>query len=354
MQKKPIPHSRPTLGTKEASAVSAVIESGYIAEGGVVQKFEEALANFLDLNFAVSTSSGTSALHLTLLAMGIGPGDEVIMPSYVCAALLNAVNYTGAKPILAEIHPNTFNMDAADAKGRINKRTKAIIVPHLFGLPANLNLLRKLDVPIIEDCAQAVGAAHQGRAAGTFGDAAIFSFYATKMITTGEGGMVVTRSRKISERIRELKTYDKRKKYHVSFNYKMTDIQAALGLVQLERLESIIQRRKSIAATYNSGFDSFDLNLPPADLGHVYFRYVIELKTDARPWIQTLARLGVTCDRPIYLPLHRYLKMTGFPTTENAWRQSVSIPIYPTLTCAEINRVIEAVTICYEKFNNSG
>ena len=348
MKKKSISHSRLTLGPQEADAVAAVIDSGHIAEGGVVKKFEGALAEFLDLDFAISTSSGTAALHLTLLAMGIGPGDEVIIPSYVCTALLNAVNYTGATPILAEIMPNNYNIDAADVKGCLSKRTKAIIVPHLFGLPANLNQLRELDVPIVEDCAQAVGAEYQRRPVGSFGDAAIFSFYATKMITTGEGGMVATGSRKIFERIRDLKTYDKRKKYRVSFNYKMTDIQAALGLVQLERLESIIRRRKSIAATYQAGFEGFDLKLPTVDVGHVYFRYVINVKTDARPWIQALARLGVIGDRPIYIPLHRYLKMPGFPATEDAWRQSVSIPIYPTLTLDEVNRVIEAVTVCYD------
>jgi dTDP-4-amino-4,6-dideoxygalactose transaminase len=353
VQKDTIPHSRPTLGPEEAGAVCAVIESGYIAAGKRVHKFEKAFADFLDLDYAISTSSGTSALHLTLLAMEIGPGDEVIIPSYVCTALLNAVNYTGATPILAEINPATFNLDAADVKRRINNRTKAIIVPHLFGLPADLKPLHELDVPIIEDCAQAVGSTYQRRPVGTFGQAAIFSFYATKLITTGEGGMVVTRSRSIAERVRDLMTYDRREKYNVRFNYKMTDIQAALGLVQLERLESIIRQRKSIAEKYRSGFDSFDLNLPPADTGHIYFRYVIGLNIDSITWIQTLARLGITCDRPIYFPLHRYFKMPGFPLTEKAWRQSVSIPIYPTLTDEQVNRVIDAVTICHQKFCKS-
>jgi perosamine synthetase len=350
VQKDTIPHSKPTLGPEEARAVSAVIESGYIAEGKIVQKFEKDFAGFLKVAHAASTSSGTAALHLTLLAMEVGPGDEVIIPSYVCSALLNAVNYTGATPILAEINPATFNLDAADVKGRISKRTKAIIVPHLFGLPADLKPLRELDVPIIEDCAQAVGSTYHRHPVGTFGDAAVFSFYATKMITTGEGGMVVTNSRDIAERIRDLKKYDQREKYKVRFNYKMTDIQAALGLVQFERLESIIRRRRSIAEKYISGFNSFDLNLPPADVGHIYFRYVIGLKKEALTWIQTLSRLGVTCARPLYFPLHRYLKMQGFPVTEKAWRQSISIPIYPTLTEEEINRVIHAVTICHEKF----
>jgi perosamine synthetase len=350
VEKYTIPHSKPTLGPEEAKAVSKVIESGYIAEGEVVNKFESAFAEFLGVDYAMSTNSGTSALHLTLLAMGVGPGDEVIIPSYVCSALLNAVNYAGATPILAEINPDTHNMDAADAKGRISNRTKAIIVPHLFGLAADLEPLIELDVPVIEDCAQSIGATYHQRPVGTIGEAAIFSFYATKVITTAEGGMVITNSRDIAEGIRDLKTYDKREDYKIRFNYKMTDIQAALGIVQLERLESIIRRRKAIAEEYNSAFCAFDLKLPPADSGHIYFRYVLGLKMDSMPWIQVLSRMGIVCDRPIHFPLHRNLKLSGFPATEKAWKQSLSIPIYPTLTDEEISRIIDSVTTCHKKF----
>ena len=163
-----IPHSKPTLGVEESRAVSEIIESGYIAEGEIVKTFENNFADFLGLDHAVSTNSGTSALHLTLLAMDVGPGDEVIIPSYVCSALLNAVNYTGATPVLAEIDPDTHNLDAADVQGRLTRRTRAIIVPHLFGLAANMEPLLKLDVPIIEDCAQSLGSTyyHRGRRNG--------------------------------------------------------------------------------------------------------------------------------------------------------------------------------------------
>ena len=345
-----IPHSRPTIGPEEAIAVSKVIESGYIAEGKIVNKFERAFAKSLGVDYAMSTNSGTSALHLTLLAMGVGPRDEVIIPSYVCSALLNAVNYAGATPILAEINPDTHNLDAADVNERISNRTKAIIVPHLFGLPADLDSLLKLDVPVIEDCAQSIGATYHQRPVGSFGEAAIFSFYATKVITTAEGGMVITNSRDIAEGIRDLKTYDKREDYKVRFNFKMTDIQAAMGIVQLERLESIIRRRKAIAEEYYSAFSAFDLKLPPADSGHIYFRFVLGLKMDSRPWIQEFARMGIVCDRPIHFPLHRNLKLGGYPVTENVWEQSLSIPIYPTLTDDEINRIIDSVTTCYKKF----
>lgn len=345
-----IPHSKPTLGAEEAKAVSEVIECGYIAEGQRVNKFERAFEEFLGVDFAVGTSSGTSALHLTLLAMGVGPGDEVVLPSYVCSALINAVNYTGATPILAEISPDSCNLDATNIKRRLSKRTSAIIVPHLFGLAADLESILALEVPIIEDCAQAVGTTYRRRLVGTIGQAAVFSFYATKVITTGEGGMVVSKSKKIAERIRDLKSYDRKENYKIRFNYKMTDIQAALGLVQLGRLEYIIQRRQAIAKKYSNALSGYDLKLPPDEPGHIYFRYVLGLKNNSDPWIQALSQTGIACERPIYLPLHRLLNLQGYPVTEKVWRNSISIPIYPLLTDEEIDRIIDAVTTCYKKF----
>ena len=345
-----IPHSRPTLGPAEAEAVSEVIESGYIAEGEIVKKFESAFAKFLGAEYAMSTNSGTSALHLTMLAMGVGQGDEVIIPSYVCSALLNAVNYTGATPILADIDPDTYNLDVTDIRKRINKHTKAIIAPHTFGLAADMESLLEFDVPIVEDCAQSIGATDSLRPVGLFGAAGIFSFYATKVITTGEGGMVATNSRDIAVRIGDLKAYDKREDYKIRFNYKMNDIQAALGIVQLKQLGPFIRRRKEIAERYNRAFNSLRLKHPPTDTGQIYFRYVIGLKMDSRPWIQELARRGIICERPIHFPLHQNLKLGGYPATEKAWKQTLSIPIYPTMTDEEVSRVIESVTLCYEKF----
>jgi len=338
-----IPHSRPTLGPEEIKAVSDVIASGYIAEGAIVKEFEQKFADYLNVKHAVATNSGTSALHLALLALEVGPGDEVIIPSYVCCALLNAVNYAGATPVLADICPNTYNLDAADVKKRLSSRTKAIIVPHLFGMAADLDPLLALDVPIIEDCAQAVGAVYNQRPVGTFGVAAIYSFYATKVITTGEGGMVVCNAKDIAERIRDLKTYDQKDDYKIRFNYKMSDIQAVLGLAQLAQLNSILRRRKAIAEQYTRAFKVLDLNLPPDDSGQIFFRYVIGLKTDSRSGIEALSRKGIGCDRPVYLPLHRQIKLKGYPVTEKAWKNSLSLPIYPSLTDEAVTRVIDAV-----------
>ncbi len=272
-----IPHSQPTLGEAEIKAVAAVIKSGHIAEGEVVARFEKTFAGKMGVQHAVAVSSGTAALHLALLAMGIGPEDEVIIPSYVCTALLHAVQYVGAQPVPAEIDPLTYNIDPDDVKKRITTRTGAIIVPHMFGVAADLDRLLKLGVPIIEDCAQAVGGTYHQKPLGTFGDAAIFSFYATKVMATGEGGMVTAKSPEIIERIRDLKTYDGKEADAVRYNYKMTDVQAALGEVQLGRLEDFIEQRRKIARQYVKHLKSLSIKLPAEIAEHIYYRFVVGL-----------------------------------------------------------------------------
>lgn len=335
-----IPHSRPSLGDDEAQAVAAVVRSGHVAEGEVVGRFEKAFAKKMGVQHAVAVSSGTAALHLTLLAMGVGPDDEVIIPSYVCTALLYAVQYVGARPVLAEIAPHTYNLDPGDVEKRITRRTKAIIVPHMFGLAADLDRLLKLDVPLIEDCAQSVGGTYRNKPLGTFGEAAVFSFYATKVMATGEGGMVVARSPEIIDRIRDLKTYDQKKANRVRYNYKMTDIQAAMGEVQLGRLDDFIARRRNIARSYIHGLKSLAIKFPEDPDQHIYFRFTVGLNADCEPIIERLVDQGIGCARPVFLPLHRHFKMDGYPLTDQAWKTILSIPIYPSLADEAVNQVI--------------
>ena len=348
-----IPHSRPTLGPEEIQRVSEVLESGQLAQGQMVTEFEAAFARKLKVGHAVSVSSGTAALHLTLLALKIGPNDEVIIPSYVCSALLNAVNYVGARPVLAEIDPLTHNLDCVDVKKRLTRRTRAIIVPHLFGLAADLESLSDLDVPIIEDCAQAAGASYRQKPVGTLGRAAIFSFYATKVLTTGEGGMIVSNSEELIQHARNLRQYDKTDRYQTRFNYKMTDIQAAIGLCQLKRLDAFISRRRAIAQNYRNALSSHDIQLPPKRSGHIYFRYVIRLRADARPWIKSLRAKGVGCARPVYMPIHRYLRQGGYPITDKAWDHSLSIPIYPSLTEEENAHIVHSLIETDQEANSA-
>jgi dTDP-4-amino-4,6-dideoxygalactose transaminase len=343
-----IPHSRPTLGEEEIEAVATVIRSGHIAEGAAVQRFEDAFAAKMGIEHAVAVSSGTAALHLVLLAMGIGPEDEVIIPSYVCSALLHAVEYVGAQPVPAEIDPLTYNIDPDDVKKRITTRTKAVIVPHMFGLAADLERLLKLDVPIIEDCAHAVGGTYHQKPLGTFGDAAIFSFYATKMMATGEGGMVTSKSPEIIANTRDLKTYDGKAADRVRYNYKMTDVQAALGEVQLARLDDFIEQRRKIARRYVKDLKSLRIKLPREIDEHIYFRFVVPLETNCDGFIRKLAQKEVACVRPVFLPIHRQLKKDGYPVTDKAWETTLSIPIYPSLNTREIEQIITVFTGIYE------
>ncbi|MFH1351825.1 MAG: DegT/DnrJ/EryC1/StrS aminotransferase family protein [Pseudomonadota bacterium] len=339
-----IPHSKPTLGNKEIKVVSEVIASGHIAQGQTVSLFEQSVAQEIGVKGAVACSSGTAALHLTLLAMDIGAGDEVIFPSYVCSALLNAVQYVKATPVLAEADPRTHNIDPVDVKKRLSSTTKAIVVPHLFGLPADLTELTSFGIPVIEDCAQAVGAGYKGRKVGAFGHAAILSFYATKVMTTGEGGMVVSNSRDLLDRVKDLREYDQKKSPAVRYNYKMTDIQAAMGLSQLEQLPDFISRRRKIARDYYSAFEKLPVDLPLKGEGHIYYRYIIGMREDVKPKIGSLRGKGIMCAMPVYMPIHRYLKQRGYPVTEKIWRRSLSIPIYPSLKDEEVSRVAHEVS----------
>lgn len=346
---KIIPHSKPTLGAEEAERVAEVIRSARLAQGRLVQKFEHTFAEKLETSQAAATSSGTSALHLALLAMGVGAKDEVIIPSYVCTALLHAVRYIGATPVLADIDRQTGNLDPVDAKKRLSQRTKAIIVPHMFGLPADMKGIMAMGVPVIEDCAQAVGAMYKGKPVGTFGAAAIFSFYATKVMTTGEGGMVVSNSKKVIRRVKDLRDYDERPEYSIRFNYKMTDIQAALGLVQLGRLKTFVQRRRDIAKKYTHFLSRFDIELPPDSPEHIYFRYVVDITPNSSKLLKHLVQKGITCAKPVYKPLHRYLKQKGYPNSDSVWRRALSLPIYPSLSNRDVDCILSAFAAAYKE-----
>jgi len=339
-----IPHSRPSLGEEEARAAAAVVASGQLAEGPETAAFERELGLRVGVPHTVAVSSGTAALYAVLAAMRIGAGHEVIIPSFVCAALLHAVAATHAVPVPAEIDPVTLNLDPQDVARRLSRRTAAVILPHMFGLPAGLEGFLGLGVPVIEDCAQSLGAVYGGRPVGSFGRAAVFSFYATKVIATGEGGMVATAAAELAGRVQDIKTYDKREDLATHFNYKLTDIQAAVGRVQLRRLDEFIRRRREIAARYRAAFQGKALRLPPEDAGHIYFRYVIDIGADCSAFIRRAAQAGIGCERPVFIPLHCLLKLDGFPRTEQAWRQCVSIPLYPSLTDADVERITEGVS----------
>ncbi|MBI3635265.1 MAG: DegT/DnrJ/EryC1/StrS aminotransferase family protein [Candidatus Rokubacteria bacterium] len=338
-----IPHSRPTLTAEDAERVAAVVRGGHIAEGPEVAAFEREMAAYLDVPAAAALASGTAALELALRAMGVGTGDDVIIPTYVCDALHHAVTRCGATPVLVDADPITLSLSLDDAKRRLGPRTRAVIVPHAFGLGIDVDQFNALGVPVVEDCAQAFGAEIDGRRAGSRGRLAVCSFYATKLLTTGEGGLVAGPA-PLVDRVRDVRDYDERRDLVPRFNHKMTDMQAALGRSQLARFGEFVARRRAIAARYRRRLAGADCELPlDAGRAHVYHRFVVGI---ARPVDRVIARmeaLGVAVRRPIFRPLHQALGRGGFPEADRLWRSRLSLPCYPTLSDADVDAVAAAL-----------
>ena len=347
-----ITHSMVALDEEDLAGVIKVLRSGMLVQGNVVLSLEKKFSSFIGVNHAVAVSSGTAALHLSLLSLGIGDGSEVIIPSYVCTALLNAIHYVRANPVLVDIEPDTYNIKVENIRKVINDKTKAIIVPHMFGLPTDIESIVSIGIPVIEDCAHSVGAKFNNRYTGSFGILSIFSFYATKMLGAGEGGMVLSKDRDLIETIRDLRTYDEKNNYAVRYNYTMTDIQAALCESRLKKLPSFIERRKEIAGIYNNWLEGLRVRLPvvPEGREHIYYRYVI-IPENPLMLMEEMRKRGIECRRPVFKPLHKYLKLAGYPMTDDVWEKAVSIPIYPSLTEEEAHLIVDAIR-CY--FNKEG
>ena len=348
-----IPHSKVVLDKRDLASVTKVLRSGLLTQGKYVSALEAKAASFIGVNYAVAVSSGTAALHLSLLSLGIGHGCEVIIPSYVCTALLNAVNYVRATAVLVDIDPATYNITIEGIKEAITKRTRAIIVPHMFGLPADIEPIVSLGIPVIEDCAHSVGAKFRGRYTGSFGLLSVFSFYATKMLGAGEGGMVLSNDRDLIETVRDLREYDEKTTYAVRYNYKLTDIQAALCESLLKKIPSFIEKRREIAGLYDNGLRDVGAKFPvvPGGREHVYYRYVVPLE-DPLPFVEEMGKRGVECRRPVFKPLHKYLQLPGYPMTDNAWEKAVSIPIYPSLKREEVCLIVDAMKTIHESSSN--
>lgn len=346
LKKMKVSHSKPCVDSEDAFRVSELIKSGAHAKGHRVKEFEDKICGLIGTSYAKATTSGTTALHLALLSLGTKEGDEVIIPSYVCQAVLNSVNYTRAKPVISDID-NDYNISARNIISLITKNTKAIIAPHMFGNPANIEDILSLGIPVIEDCAQSLGSSYKSKKTGSLGDIGIFSFYATKIISTGQGGMVVTSSPEIKEKLESLAIYDAREEYEVAYNYRMTDIQAALGISQLKKLDFFIDTRKKIARIYDNAFKELDLEIPEKVEGGFPFRYVLRLRDpETRELLEKrLKENNITAERPVFKPLHQYLNFPreNFPNTELAHETALSIPIYPALTQVEASYIVDNV-----------
>lgn len=341
-----ISHSKPTLSKKETAAIADVIKTGKISAGVHTREFESGLANYIGCKYATAVNSGTSALISTLLALEIGPYDEVIIPAYTCSSVYFAVKAVGAEPVLADINLDTFSIDQNIVKELITPNTTAIILVHNFGIPAQMNKILERDIPVIEDCAHAIGGSYNNKKLGSFGIASIFSFYATKMITTGEGGAVLTNSKKLKNAIDEIKNADSlNNKPLKKFNFKFTDIQAAMGKVQLEKIDSFIRKRRRIAKKYNATFQKIvGMGIPERDFSSdTFYRYILKMpnKNKANAIIDSTNKSGISCDRPVQTaPFLFFNDQNKFKNSKIANDCLVSIPIYPSLSENDVKKII--------------
>ncbi|MBN1129588.1 MAG: DegT/DnrJ/EryC1/StrS family aminotransferase [Chitinispirillaceae bacterium] len=342
-----IAHSKPYLTKEELAAARSVILSGQLAQGPLVERLEKDLAAFVGRRYGSAVSSGTAALYCALRALGAGPGRDVIIPTYVCAALLNAVVMCGARPVLADVDPYTGNLTPALVKQRLTKKTTAVIVPHMFGFPADAAAIERLGVPVIEDCAQCLGTTSRGKKVGGLSAVSVCSFYATKLVAGGEGGMVVTSDAAIRKAVVTLREYDKRDAYIPAFNFKLSDLHAALALAQLRKLPEMVRLRREAAARYRIllGGRAGEI-LPPQearDEEPVYYRFVVTCAVETGPIVKKLRGRGIECGKPVYAPLHRYLKKPGYPNADRLQKTSLSLPMHPGLTAQEVAFVARQV-----------
>jgi perosamine synthetase len=362
-----IPLVAPLYDDSDVEAVLACVRELHFSSGPVARQFEEAMAAFLGIRGCVATTSGTAALHLALVALGVGPGDEVVIPSYTCVAVLHAVHLVGATPVIVDSRQlperMDFNIDPEAVEGAIGPGTAGVIAPHTFGVTADIEALRSFGKPVIEDAAMATGAHHAGTPADTMGDLATFSFQENKMISSGEGGMVACAGGDLLRRVRERNTYLERQlavrttpagdvlgSYELETNFRLADTSSALGLSQLRRLGSFIERRRAIADAYNEGFKDLDIitprSIPP---GAVFYRYVVDISPtgqDVARVILQMAERGIEVGRGVYPALHHYVGQSTarVPRAEACTRGNLSLPVHPALTERDVAEIIDAFT----------
>jgi dTDP-4-amino-4,6-dideoxygalactose transaminase len=369
-----IPITRPSVGPDELAGLAAVIDSGWLTQGPRVAEFERRVAASCGAEFAVAVSNCTTALHLALVALGVGPGDEVIVPSMSFIATANAVVHAGATPVFAEVDPRTFNLDPAAAEAAITPRTKAVMPVHQIGQPADIDvfhaLARRHGLRVVEDAACALGSRYKGRPIGGHSELVCFSFHPRKVICTGDGGMVLTNDPALAARVRLLRQHGMSipdtarhgaskliiESYaEVGYNYRMTDLQAAVGIAQMDKLDDLVARRRARAARYAEALAGHPWLEPPfvADYAEPNFQsYALTLRPGcprsrnailegllargiaAKPGIMTAHREPAYRDRGVRVRL---------PVTEAAADHSLLIPLFPDMTDAEQDRVIAAL-----------
>ena len=359
-----IPIYEPDLSGNERQYVLDCLESTCISSRGkYIPLFEQAFAQYIDVSFASSVCNGTAALHLALLALGLGPGDEVIVPTLTYIASANAISYTGATPVFVDSLPHTWQMDPEEVAQKITFRSRAILVVHLYGHPCDmqaiLSIAERHNLFVIEDCAEAFGSRYCGKHVGTFGDIATFSFYGNKTISTGEGGMVATNDAALHERILHLRGQGLvagREYWHdvVGYNYRMTNICAAIGLAQLERVDDFLARKRQLADRYREGLNGVpvEIHRESSNTIHSYWMIAILARSlEERNLLRaTLADANIET-RPTFYPIHTMPMYTAgaqhFMVAEDVGSRGVILPSWPRLSTEATDQICTAITRFY-------
>jgi perosamine synthetase len=381
-----IPITKPYFGSEEAEAARQAVESGWVSQGPKVAEFERSVANYCGTAEAVAVSNCTTALHLALIVLGVGPGDEVICPSMSFIATANSIRYTGATPVFADVDPQTYTLDPDAAEAGITPRTKAIMAVHQIGLPVDVDRFlaigRKNGIKIMEDAACAIGSRYTGKPIGGHSEMACFSFHPRKVISTGEGGMITTNNREYAKQLRLLRQHGMsvpdtvrhaakqvvtEEYVCLGYNYRMTDIQAAIGIEQMKRLDWIVGRRRELAARYSAALANHPWLEPPhvPDYAEPNFQsYAVQLTENAPmsrdELMQRLLDAGISTRRGIMLshiePAYSgHLPAKPLPSSEFSSARSVLLPLFPQMTSAEQDQVLGALfSECSRKPGDKG
>ena len=362
-----IPIAKPIISDEEIKEVVKVLRSGFIAQGPKVAEFEENFAEYVGVKHAVASSSGTTALHLALLAADIGAGDEVITTPFSFAATGNSILYVGAKPVFVDIDKKTYNIDPAKIEEAITENTKAIMPVHLYGQPADMDPIKSTandhDLTVIEDSAQAHGATYNRKKTGSIGDMGCFSFYPTKNMTTSEGGIITTDNAEMAEKARILRAHGESERYtHVvlGYNFRMTDIAAAIGIVQLKKLESFNKKRIDNAKYLTENIDEIDgINSPyvASNVKHVFHQFTVRVEESNRDKLMEFLKdrgigTGIHYPKPIYKQkIYQEMGINSIcPEAESASSEVLSLPVHPSLDKLELDEIVSAIKEASKNF----